>query len=105
MQQETIPTKEWGSTEKQQNIRVDVIQNTNRTTFLIIRRRSKERLFQQKSLIEEAREVLVKKMDSDKVIHHMRVRNIISRKEEYELLQITSKAKRAKTFESEREKS
>lgn len=34
-------------------------------------------------------------MDSDKVIHHLRVRNIISRKDEDELLQKSSKVKRA----------
>jgi hypothetical protein len=50
---------------------------------------------QEIQVIEEARAVLVKKMDSDTVIHHLRLKTVLSKAKEDELLQITSGLKRA----------
>jgi hypothetical protein len=50
---------------------------------------------QEKQVIEEARAVLVTKMDSDTVIHHLRLKAVLSKAKEDELLQITSGLKRA----------
>ena len=49
---------------------------------------------QEKQVIEEARAVLVKKMDSDTIIHHLRLKTVLSKAKEDELLQITSGLKR-----------
>ena len=50
---------------------------------------------QEKQVIEQARAVLVTKMDSDTVIHHLRLKTVLSKAKEDELLQITSGLKRA----------
>jgi hypothetical protein len=50
---------------------------------------------QEKQVIEQARAVLVTKMDSDTVIHHLRLTTVLSKAKEDELLQITSGLKRA----------
>ena len=50
---------------------------------------------QEKQVIEQARAVLVTKMDSDTVIHHPRLKTVLSKAKEDELLQIASGLKRA----------
>ena len=50
---------------------------------------------QEKQVIEQARAVLVPKMDSDTVIYHLRLKTVLSKANEDELLQITSGLKRA----------
>ena len=53
-------------------------------------------VIQQKQLLEQAREILVKEMNSDKVIHQLRKRNVLSREEEDNFLQIMSTYLRAR---------
>jgi hypothetical protein len=43
---------------------------------------------QEKQVIEQARAVLVTKMDSDTVIHHLRLKTVLSKARQDELLQI-----------------
>jgi hypothetical protein len=50
---------------------------------------------QEKHVTEQARAILVTKMDSDTVIHHLRLKTVLSKAKEDELLQITSGLKRA----------
>ncbi|XP_052084376.1 uncharacterized protein LOC127721642 [Mytilus californianus] len=51
---------------------------------------------QGKQIIEQASYVLSQKMKPDKVIHFLRIKNVLSKKEENNLLEITSERQRAK---------
>ena len=50
----------------------------------------------QKTILESAKNILIKNINSDQVIHHLRTKNVLSREEEDRLLQITSNSLRAR---------
>lgn len=55
----------------------------------------KEKLSIQRDIIENARDILINHIDSDKVIHQLRVNNVLSKAVQDKLLHITSKYSRA----------